>query len=1199
MSSLQKWLRIILPEVQLFDYVKQHGLITKKKRNGRMNSIPTSTTNSNTYASHKSTPSIHQRPSQQHSPISSSSVKDVARDAKKGVQQLRTNTNYDRLDEVFENIRLTLRQQVIEQDPFIEQLVAAYKKAFLQGEKGVVQQSILLAGPKGTGKMLGLSILVEQLYQHRLIPYRKIMEIDLSTYSDREIHTNFISDCAAAFEYGIGTVCFKGVDKTSQEILNYVSHLVSKGYFRTETGLTVEAKDYFIIFSVESDQSNKEDIVNILPMLIRSAIHSIAITRPLSGKSLEKITNRLFSHLNSRLINNAHFSITYSQEVIEYICRLAQNEKTFVTGLQGWIEDEIFSKLIELRALKIIKQDDKIDLAIQEKSIVATIGADDIPVLQLSNQNEEPLELLLKELNDLTGLQEVKLFVKELIDTVKVQKLRKETGQKDVSLTLHMIFSGNPGTGKTTVARLIGRILKAIGILSTGQLVETARQDLVGEYVGSTAPKTNAKIKEAIGGVLFIDEAYTLSRTKQDPFGQEAIDTLVKGMEDHRDNLVIILAGYTNEMGTFLKSNPGLPSRFPFQVEFPDYRPEEMLEICTILAKQRDYVIEEQAKLELISLFAKKQVPGRNDSGNGRLVRNTLEEAIRKQSVRLAEQTIDRDLNLLIKEDFGIVKEQPFQLEEKLSEIIGLDHIKTFLRTLEKQILVDRRRKEAGIKVKTQQNINMIFTGNPGTGKTTIARYVAEMLKNLGVIKQGHLVEVGRTELVSGYVGQTAEKTKDVVESALGGVLFIDEAYALVDSNSGGVGEEAINELVRLVEIHKGNLVVILAGYTEDMEKFLKVNPGLASRFPLNVDFPDYSAEEMVQMTEWMAQSRGFLLAESVTNPLKEWYETKQIAGRKDIGNGRLVRNTLEEAIRKQAVRISDEIELTNDELTLLIPYDFSLEEIEVEQTALEDLEKIIGLDEVKKFVESLFAQIEMNKRRKALGLPDMGNQSLHMVFKGNPGIGKTTIARVVAKRLKEISVIKSDTLVETDRAGLVAGYVGQTALKTKDVIDRALGGVLFIDEAYSLARDSFGKEAIDTLVKAMEDHKDELVVIVAGYEEDMEQFLAINPGLRSRFPNIITFPDYSATEMLKISRLVFHSKGYKASKPAEEELLEMFKEYEGREDSGNGRLVRNVCEEAIRQHAVRYAKKLDASVEELTTVDVEDMVKIKGGKNW
>ncbi|WLR43404.1 AAA family ATPase [Bacillus carboniphilus] len=1105
---------------------------------------------------------------------------------------MRTKTDTQDVDHIFRKISHSLNTSIHDQEDFINELVLAYKRAYLNQKKGVLQDTILLAGSEGNGKVYSLSLLIKELYQNRIIPYGKVIEIDLSSYNEREINTNFMADCSAAFEFGIGTVCFKGINYANNQIVKYITNLVSKGYFRTEAGVLIDAEDYFIVFCQDEDVLTKEEAMKKVPEQLKSYINTTIIIQPLSEESLAKVTRRLLSKMNKELQLKVDVSISFNDDVVQYLCAYALKEKTYSTALHRFIENDLFKALVGLRARKEIRSGNMVHLFIENDSIAIQANNIHLPVLKLATKESESLETLLEQLHQLIGLESVKSFVDELIDTAKIQKMRKDKGQKDVPLTLHMVFSGNPGTGKTTIARLISKLLKEIGILSKGQLVETARQDLVGEYVGSTAPKTNAKIHEAIGGVLFIDEAYTLARDKNDSFGREAIDTLVKGMEDYRDDLVVILAGYTNEMGGFLKVNPGLTSRFPFQVEFPDYTPQEMVQICTLIAGQRDYKIDEDIEPELVDLFEKKQIPGRNDSGNGRLVRNILDEAIRKQSARLVEQAEeDVDLNLLLKEDFGIVEERPFQLEQELNQIIGLDHVKTFIRTLEKQILVNKRRKDAGIEVKIEQNINMIFTGNPGTGKTTIARFVAQMLKELGVIKQGHLVEVGRTELVSGYAGQTAEKTKEVVESALGGVLFIDEAYSLVNKSCGGAGEEAINEIVRLVEIHKDNIVVILAGYSLEMEDFLKVNPGLASRFPLKIEFPDYSAGEMLQITELMVQSRGFTISKDILQPLKELFETKQIAGRKDIGNGRLVRNMLEEAIRNQAVRIADQLDISDEELTLLTKTDFNLKE-EVKQTAFEELDRIIGLTNVKEFVKSLSAQIEMNNRRKLLGLPDMAGQSLHMVFKGNPGTGKTTVARILAKRLKELNVIKTDRLVETDRSSLVAGFVGQTAIKTKEVIESALGGVLFIDEAYSLSSDSFGKEAIDTLVKAMEDHKEELVVIVAGYDEDMEQFLSINPGLRSRFPHILTFNDYSPEELLQISCLIFKNKGYQTSESAEKTLLKLFEESTA---NGNGRYSRNICEKAIREHAMHYAKNIDATYEELTTIDAVHISNSKG----
>jgi Cdc6-like AAA superfamily ATPase len=390
---------------------------------------------------------------------------------------------------------------------------------------------------------------------------------------------------------------------------------------------------------------------------------------------------------------------------------------------------------------------------------------------------------------------------------------------------------------------------------------------------------------------------------------------------------------------------------------------------------------------------------------------------------------------------------------------------------------------------------------------------------------------------------------------------------------------------------------VILAGYTNDMQQFMKSNPGLASRFPLRIEFPDYTREQLVQITEIQAKAKGFILDGPVKSALIDFYQKKQIPGKNDSGNGRLVRNTLEEAIRNQAVRIVENVDVSVTDLNILTIEDFQLAVTKEKQSALEELESIVGLESVKNFVRSLSAQIEVANKRKAMGLPDMGAQSLHMIFKGNPGTGKTTIARILAKRLKELGVIKLDHIVETDRSGLVAGYVGQTALKTREVLDQALGGILFVDEAYALVggeRD-FGQEAIDTIVKYMDDHRENIIVILAGYEEDMERLLKTNAGLRSRFPNMITFQDYSINELLQISIRILKPKGYELSTDGKEALLELFKHHERESTSGNGRLARNICEAAIRNHALRMANVDDPTLADLTLLQHEDFLHVGG----
>ena len=225
-----------------------------------------------------------------------------------------------------------------------------------------------------------------------------------------------------------------------------------------------------------------------------------------------------------------------------------------------------------------------------------------------------------------------------LINMATVFKRREEAGLPNADFSLHMVFTGNPGTGKTTIARLVAKYLKAIGALKGGQLVEVSRADLVGRYTGHTAPLTNSVIESALGGVLFIDEAYSLYRGEQDSFGLEAIDTLVKGMEDHRDELVVILAGYTKEMEQFLTANSGLASRFPNQIEFPDYTADELLQITNVLARNKGYQLAEGCTEPLRDYYARQQEADSRTAGNGRLARNTLEKAIFHQSRRLVAE---------------------------------------------------------------------------------------------------------------------------------------------------------------------------------------------------------------------------------------------------------------------------------------------------------------------------------------------------------------------------------------------------------------------------------------------------------------------------------------------------------------------------------------------------------------------------------
>ena len=272
---------------------------------------------------------------------------------------------------------------------------------------------------------------------------------------------------------------------------------------------------------------------------------------------------------------------------------------------------------------------------------------------------QEPEKDPMEELDQLIGLESIKSDVKELMDFVKIQKMRKDQGLKSVPVSLHLVFTGNPGTGKTTVARIIGRLYKQIGVLSKGQLVETDRSGLVAGFVGQTALKTQEKIKAAMGGVLFIDEAYALTSNEQDTFGQESVDTILKAMEDHRDDLVVIVAGYTAPMEKFINSNPGLKSRFNKYIEFPDYTTDELEQIFYMNCEKYDYVVEEEVKHQIRSLIVLRKLQQLENFANAREVRNMFEEIITNQARRVAamENPTQEDMMKITLEDLVERKE--------------------------------------------------------------------------------------------------------------------------------------------------------------------------------------------------------------------------------------------------------------------------------------------------------------------------------------------------------------------------------------------------------------------------------------------------------------------------------------------------------------------------------------------------------------
>ncbi|MFI7080364.1 right-handed parallel beta-helix repeat-containing protein [Micromonospora sp. NPDC049903] len=543
---------------------------------------------------------------------------------------------------------------------------------------------------------------------------------------------------------------------------------------------------------------------------------------------------------------------------------------------------------------------------------------------------DDPATPLLAELDALVGLAAVKREVATMVGLHRVARRRSAAGLPMPPMSRHMVFAGAPGTGKTTVARLYGQILAALQVLPGGQLVEVSRADLVAEHVGGTAVKTTQRFTEAIGGVLFLDEAYTLAPVDGGgghDFGREAIDTLVKLMEDHRDEVVVIVAGYSPQMRAFLDSNPGLASRFSRTVEFDSYTDDELVTIVERLCSTHHYSLEYDTRLALAGWF--RAMPRGESFGNARVARKVFEDMIGRQAYRLSEAGASSGVELaqLLPQDLGVAPEaegspgtprlsELDMLLGELGNMIGLAGVKREVAELIDLLANIRQRVRAGLPAPSVSR-HLVFSGPPGTGKTTVARLYGRLLHALGVLTAGQLVEVARADLVGEYVGHTAHRTKEAFERARGGVLFIDEAYTLAPLDArNDFGREAIDTLVKLMEDHRDEVVVIAAGYETEMAAFLAANAGLQSRFTRRIHFDDYSPDELVAIFEGLARASGYECPGDTLTALRSHFE--QVETGRTFGNGRYARQLLDEVVTRQARRLRSVTAPSVDDLRTL-----------------------------------------------------------------------------------------------------------------------------------------------------------------------------------------------------------------------------------------------------------------------------------------
>lgn len=568
---------------------------------------------------------------------------------------------------------------------------------------------------------------------------------------------------------------------------------------------------------------------------------------------------------------------------------------------------------IESSAINDLKLEDRPETS--EKSE----GSNDMEVLV----DDKSIEEILAELDALIGLENIKLKVREYIDYISFLQFRQESGIEETDeVVLHSVFTGNPGTGKTTVVKLLGKIFKAMGLLSKGHVHVVEADDLISGFVRQSGKDTKKVIEEARGGILFIDEAYMLFKDgASSDFGPEAVAALITEMSDGIGDLAIMVAGYPKEMEDFLKSNPGLKSRFRNYFHFEDYTPDELLEIAQFAADKKGVKISKSAEVQLKKILTESFRKRDRSFGNARLAHSMIDEAKMNLGIRVMK---DPNLESLTKEQLSTLKDIDIEdiintnlakkinigvddalLQEAMMELDNLTGLSTIKQEVNELIKLSKYYKEINRDLLKAFSMHSVFMGNPGTGKTTVARILAKVYKALGLLERGHLIDADASDLEAGFLGQTSIKTKDLIGKAMGGVLFIDEAYAITEGRNSDFGKKAIAALIKEMEDHRGEFGVIVAGYTKNMQDFIEANPGLKSRFDQNFHFQDFNEDELWAIALAMYKERELTPSEEAQRHLKTYINYLYKNRDQFFGNARSMRKMVEKSSRNQELRMA------------------------------------------------------------------------------------------------------------------------------------------------------------------------------------------------------------------------------------------------------------------------------------------------------
>jgi SpoVK/Ycf46/Vps4 family AAA+-type ATPase len=997
------------------------------------------------------------------------------------------------------------------------------------------------------------------------------------------------------------------------------------------------ASVWYTFFKPRSEKG-KVTKIQISPPLVGEIRNAIHYSRLMHGLKVE------FSQIDNICRNIA--KNFYAEDRALDSLKLLMSKLDNLADGNSILNEKIIVNMLEEKEKKDIRDNQELPLTLAFRGMLTNLSEDEIKQAEdITFGRDEAVSIddILKDLDKkMFGITEAKKKVRELAEGLKIQKERIELekaeaaakGEKYKPRTQeaecnNIVITGNPGTGKTVIARYLAKLFRSIGLSSRDKLVECLGVDLKGSYRGQSKDKVNDYYERAKGGVLFVDEAYSLVNEQGpvDDFADEAIVTLMAHLLNDGDKFITIAAGYKNQMDLFLdKSNPGMRRRFSHFIHLPDYSAEDLFTILEDFnVRKAGFSLSddarEEAKKRIRNIFASR---GPNFGNAGDMLELFKSIKLRQASRlnKLSPEERREKLYLIEATDIRDSEDKVLSMDEVLFELeamTGMTEVKKRVRSMAQKIRTQKEREEKTRaealargetwepKADQKQGNHIVLTGNPGTGKNTVVRMLAKLFKAIGALPTDKLVEINGNDLSSGYQGQTKEKVNEYCRQAMGGVLFIDEAYVLANEHGAvdSYAKQAAETLMTHLENEKDKFICVVAGYEHLMGLFLdKLNPGMRSRFNHFINISDYSAEELFEIFEKkFVKDADLSLTDGAKDAARKEIDAMLRKKLPNFGNARAIRTLFEEITSRQSDRVSV---LPDAQRTLAVLNTIEAEDIgeAVKSISIDevlaDLDAMVGMKEVKETVRGIANKLAHQKKimEQTGKAPD--KEGNNICITGNPGTGKTTIARTMAKLFKVIGFLSNDKLLEIQGANLKGSFLGQSKDKVDEYCRQAMGGVLFIDETYSLVNergpaDEYSQEAITMLLAHLENDREKFVCIVAGYPKEMDTFIMkSNPGMERRFKHYIHLPDYSTDELIEIfERFNVKKSGFTLTDAAQEKAREAIRMMVANKkpNFGNAGDIRTFFEKVTGNTANRVSKLPDdQQIAALQLIEAEDI---------